>query len=470
MLAIQLTAATAVFGFALWLGIYLIGRDVRNAVLRFAGAGIAAYALVWALDIVARIPAGGVLSPRFERVRWTAQFLPALLWTGALIAFVPETSPFRASSLRAWRFGLFPFTILAAIAGVSTRVLSDPAADASRTDPGNLLFSLLVLAPLFLATLLVWREAPAIRPRRTVGAFLVSALFFALSTTLLLAPLDWVPRPWALLLVGVDILFLGTVIAVLDAFDLGEALLPDFVASLDAAFVGAALFGGQVALVMALATGPTRPLVALLLATVATAIAVSVFADILRGVVDRLALGRFPRVRQERSNLRAAASASPRVDPARDLDALDEAEFARLTRRALSQFGDLPRLSTNPLTRLPLVAWRVAERGAPDDALERAVELKALLAESIARLKPRVGGDFGTSDEWRHYNALYFPYIAGLKPYSRRVGNNHHDPAARAALEWFRESVPERTLYNWQTAAARLVARDLRGHDGAPRG
>jgi oxygen-independent coproporphyrinogen-3 oxidase len=36
------------------------------------------------------------------------------------------------------------------------------------------------------------------------------------------------------------------------------------------------------------------------------------------------------------------------------------------------------------------------------------------------------------------------------------------DPAARAALEWFRTAVPERTLYNWQTAAARLVARDLR--------
>jgi hypothetical protein len=36
------------------------------------------------------------------------------------------------------------------------------------------------------------------------------------------------------------------------------------------------------------------------------------------------------------------------------------------------------------------------------------------------------------------------------------------DPAARQALDWFRASVPERTLHNWQNAAARLVAQDLR--------
>lgn len=460
MIAGELTAATAVFGFALWLGLYLIARDARNAALRLAGGGIAAYALVWALDALARIPADGVRSPRFEGLRWMLQFLPALLWTGALILLVPETAPFRAPLHRMWR-GIAPTFVIAAgmVIGLGWR----------HTGLVALGFALLVLMPLFLATLLVWRAAPAIRPRRTASVLLISALFFALSTTLLLVPPDWLPRLWALLLVGVDVLFLGFVIAVLDAFDQGEALLPDIVASLDAACVGAVLFGGQVALVMALATGPTRPLAALLLATVATAIAASVFADTLRGAVDRFALGRFPRVRRERSDLRAAASALPRV-AALDLDTLDEAEFARLTRRALSHFGDLPRLSASPLTRLPLVSCRLAARNAPDDALERATELKALLAESIARLKPRAGGDFGASDEWRHYNALYFPYVAGLKPYSRRADGDHHDPAARAALEWFRASVPERTLYNWQTAAARLVAEDLRGRNGEARG
>jgi hypothetical protein len=33
---------------------------------------------------------------------------------------------------------------------------------------------------------------------------------------------------------------------------------------------------------------------------------------------------------------------------------------------------------------------------------------------------------------------------------------------ARDVLEWFRTNVPERTLHNWQNAAAKLVAQDLR--------
>jgi len=56
----------------------------------------------------------------------------------------------------------------------------------------------------------------------------------------------------------------------------------------------------------------------------------------------------------------------------------------------------------------------------------------------------------------------------GLKPYSRRSANGHDDhtgPAAREALAWLRASVPERTLYNWQNAAAALVAQDLRARN-----
>jgi hypothetical protein len=94
--------------------------------------------------------------------------------------------------------------------------------------------------------------------------------------------------------------------------------------------------------------------------------------------------------------------------------------------------------------------------------LERAAELKAVLTESIIRLKPRGEDDFGTSDEWRYYNALYFLYVVGLKPYSQRTQHIPTDPVTRKALEWFRVHVPERTLYNWQNAATRLIAQDLR--------
>jgi hypothetical protein len=36
------------------------------------------------------------------------------------------------------------------------------------------------------------------------------------------------------------------------------------------------------------------------------------------------------------------------------------------------------------------------------------------------------------------------------------------DPADKRALEWFQVEIPPRTLYNWQTAAAQLIAADLR--------
>ena len=169
-----------------------------------------------------------------------------------------------------------------------------------------------------------------------------------------------------------------------------------------------------------------------------------------------------PWLRRARNDARAVASALPRLDATIDLAHMDAAEFARLARRALSHYGDLPRLAANPLTRLPQIERRLAARGTPNDILEPATELKALLAESVARLKPRGQADFGTSDEWRHYNALYFPYIAGLKPYSRRAPHDRLDQPAPQALEWFQANVPERTLYNWQTAAAKLVAQDLR--------
>jgi len=175
--------------------------------------------------------------------------------------------------------------------------------------------------------------------------------------------------------------------------------------------------------------------------------------------MDRIAFFNAPQLRRSRADQRAEDSAAQRLDVSLSPLELPLAEFERLTRRALSQMGDLPKLASNPLTRLPLVNQRLAQNGQADGTLVRAAELKTLLTESIVRMQPRDEGDFGTSDAWRHYNALYFPYVVGLRPYSRRT---FHDDEHEAVLDWFRSQVPERTLYNWQTAAARLVARDLR--------
>ena len=101
------------------------------------------------------------------------------------------------------------------------------------------------------------------------------------------------------------------------------------------------------------------------------------------------------------------------------------------------------------------------ERVKDAHTLERAAELKQMLTESILRLKPSAKGDYGTSDEWRFYNVLYFPYVLGIKLLSYTISDDL-TPDALKVVEWFRANVPERTFHNWQSAAARLIAQDLR--------
>jgi hypothetical protein len=303
-------------------------------------------------------------------------------------------------------------------------------------------------------------------PHKNTRLLLLALLFFfVLVLSLLFFPQVWLQHAWILRLVGLGMIGIGMTVALLDAFHEGETLLPDLFRSFDFSFGTTLLFGGQVLLIILLGTGPTFPMLVLLLSICATSIAIQTFSKHLATLLDRFAFADFPQIQKERAELRTEASVLPRVDRTLDFATLDDVEFTRITRRALSHFGDLSHLASNPLTYLPLVDNRLKKRGAVDDTLGRAIELKALLSESITRLKPQQKGDFGVSDEWRYYNALYFPYVMGIKPYRRRAQNEHLDPIAQKALEWFRTAVPERTLHNWQNAATKLIAQDLREQD-----
>jgi hypothetical protein len=457
------------FGFAWWLGLYLLARDPRKALLRRSGLGLVAYALALAYDLLASGAPTIGLAMTLTRLHWALIFFPALLWSGALIQLLPESLAFRDRIDRWWAYGVVPAGVLGALAGAGGGLIFAGPASAPRVGPVYLAVVLLPLLPLAAALVLVARFRRTIRPRGQVGLLLVATLFFGLGTALLVFPLGWLDHTARLLAIGIDLALVDLAIAGLDAFDEGETLRPDIIHSFAAAGCTALLFGVMVALTIAFGTGATFPMRALLFSTVAVAIALPTFAEPLAAALDRLVFAAAPRLRQARADLRGVASALPRVNAELTLAGMDEAEFARLTRRALSHYGDLPRLSSSPLTRLPLIDARLARRGAPDDPLERAVELKTLLAESIARLKPRAPTDFGTADEWRYYNALFFPYVAGLKPYSQRADHRELDPATRQALDWFRAVVPERTLHNWQNAAAKLVAQDLRQQMGRER-
>jgi len=221
------------------------------------------------------------------------------------------------------------------------------------------------------------------------------------------------------------------------------------------------IFGGQIAIVMVLSTEITFALLALLLSTIAAAILLQTFSGSIQKVLDGLVPHGSPQAYQDQTTFREAANTASRQNEALDLSTMDDPAFIRLTRRALSHMANLPRLSASPLTRLPLIEKRLQDRGNLGDTLQRASELRAVLSESIAHLRPEKQAGFGTTDPWRHYNALYYPYVMGVKPYSRRVQHTEIDGAPEQVMEWFRTQVPQRTLYNWQNEAARLVARDL---------
>jgi hypothetical protein len=462
-----------IFAFVWWFGLYLLARDPTRPLLRRAGFGLVAYALALVAGLLgeaAPLITGAILA-RVERL---LLLVPAFCWSGALIQLLPEDWPLREQLDRAWALGLLPLAAAGMALAFVTDTIFDPANGPPAAGPGYLALAALAILALLASLILVWRTRRAARPRNAFGLLLAVGLLFSLGVAMVVLggsatgqtdpQATWISRlgEWSVLGIGLDLVLLDIAITWLDAFDEGETLLPDLLRSFAGAGFAALLFGLQVAVAMQLGAGFGLPMITLLLATIAAAIAAQVFASPLQAVLDQLAFADAPGLRRARADLRAAADALPRVDVGLDLVGMEPAEFARLTRRALSHYGDLPRLAASPLTRLPRVDARLADRAAPDDPIERAAELKRLLAESIARLKPRDGGDFGATDEWRFYNALYFPYVVGLKPYSRRNDHDQLDPTAQAALEWFQRTVPERTLHNWQNAGARLVAEQLR--------
>jgi hypothetical protein len=444
--------ALIAFAIAWWLGLYLLARDARKPLLLRTGLGLLGYALALAVAVL-QTDASEHWQAILARAQVVLVFLPALLWSGAALLLLPF--PWRARLDRWWRRLLLPASLLLLVLFALLGALG-----------GTLYTALLalVLTPLagVLALLLwFWRAGELASPARLAA---VATLFFGLGLALVLLPLGFVPQTLALAGIGFDLALLGLAVALWDAFEEGQALKGDMLRSLLEAEGAALLFGGQVALAMVLGAGSGFLMTALLFTSVAAAVAVQVWAAPIKQALDYLAFPKAAGLRQARAELRASEAALPRVrlDPA--LAAMDAEEFARLTRRALSCYSDLARLAASPLTRLPQIDARLAARGAPDQPVERAVELQALLGECIARLKPRDGHytSFGTSDAWRYYNALYFPYVAGVRPYRRRENDAALEPAARQALAWFDTQVPQRTLHNWQNTAARLVAQDLR--------
>jgi hypothetical protein len=441
--------SAVVFALSWWLGLYLLARGPRKPVLLLAAIGLTSFAVVVALEAVRHL--GSSPTSLLSHVEVYLVVVPGVAWFAVLLELSrPDDGWFgRAGEL-------LMVAVVAALAVTG-------AAMAGSVDGPLRTGHWVMFAVISLATLGAMGKALAggRRPSSVTGVAVVATLFFALGNAILVIPLGLVPSWLALASTGFDVLLLGVAVALWDAFDEGQALRADMLRSFTGSVVVAALFGGQVLIGMAV-TGEHAALSVLLFTSLAVAIGINVMADPLAGVLDRLAFSRSPALRADRATLRRTEAALPlRSDS--PLDGVDDETFARLTRRALGHYGDLSKLVASPLTALPTIDERLARRGAPDQPLERANELRALLADRIAALKPRAGGDFGVTEQWRHYNSLYFPYVVGVRAYAQNATAAGLDPVARQAWQWFVTEVPQRSLHNWQNAAARVIAADLRG-------
>jgi hypothetical protein len=446
--------SAVVFTLSWWLGLYLLARDPRKPVLVLAAIGLTSFAAVVALDAV-RINGSGSGLDTLSSIEIYLVAVPGIAWFAVLLELCRPHDSWRG---RAGEIAL--------VAGVGAVALVG-ASMAGNVDGPLRLGHWVMLAAISLSTLgaMVVAVMQRSQPGPVVGFVVIATLFFALANAILIIPLGLVPSWLALASTGFDVGLLGVAMAMWDAFDEGQALRADMRRSFVATVVVAMLFGGQALIGLAVLGQrgiASTAMTVILFTSLAIAIAINVLADPLAGLLDRLAFSRSPDLRAERATLRHTGAALP-LRSGSPLDGVDEDTFARLTRRALGHYSDLSKLLASPLTALPLIDERLAQRGAPDQPLERANELKALLADRISRLKPRDGGDFGTTEQWRYYNALYFPYVVGVRAYAQNATAAGLDPVARQAWQWFVTEVPQRSLHNWQNAAARLIAADLRG-------
>jgi hypothetical protein len=424
------------FAVAIWLGLFLITRGAHPR-LRLTALGLFFYAAALAAD---------------ESLSQALRLLPPVLWVGAIVHLDLRVADKHPTLLALWKWLLLPVTIL-----LGGFFLLDPSA--SQCVLSKWIVLLLGLTPLFW-TLFLMHDFIALLPsKQATGILFTATLFFALGEGFVLLPLNANVQRYVLPAIGFDLLILGFCMAWFDAFDEGETFLPEMIRSFALTSIITMIFAGQVGFVIVIQTGLTEGMQLLLTTTVIASIVIAVFGNSLQNKLDVIAFSRAPSVREARNRLQAESDILSRKDAGLNLKEMSEEERSRFTRRALSHFGDLTRLASNPLTQLPVIEQHLRMKNIPDTTLARAAELKAVLTELIAKLKPQSEKLFDTTDEWRFYNSVHFPYVAGLRPYSR--SDKPIAPHEQEANEWFRTFVPERTLHNWQNAAAKLIAQEL---------
>lgn len=342
-----------VFGLSWWLGLYLLARNPRKPVLVLAAIGLIGYSVVVALDAIRVTP--GSDAELLGRIEVFTAIIPSVAWLMVLLELTNSGDRWRDRAAMA-----VPGVVLAVVLLVGASLAGTIAGPARL---GHwIMFCANGTAAIGAAILLFRRRASI--PGSARGVVLVATMFFTLGDAQLIIPLGIVPSWLALASTGFDLVLLGLGVALWDAFDEGQALRGDMLRSFVASILVGALFGAQAMIGIAV-VGQSVALVVLLFTSMGLAICIQVQSAPFADFLDRLAFSRSPQLRQERSELRSTEAALP-LKSASPIAGVDDESFTRLTRRALSHYGDLAKLVASPLAALPVIDERLAGRGASD--------------------------------------------------------------------------------------------------------
>src|SRR5437867_3812198 len=87
----RLILQTGIFCYVLWLGLYLLARDVRTRLMVFTAAGTLTYALMLAFDLIDQ---SGPEPELLSRISWPLPLLLSLFWVLATLALLPDDTAF----------------------------------------------------------------------------------------------------------------------------------------------------------------------------------------------------------------------------------------------------------------------------------------------------------------------------------------------------------------------------------------
>lgn len=387
-----------------------------------------------------------------RRVLWVVYPLPVVLWVRMGLILRPS-GPLDLTFDRVWWSLLLPVTMVLVFGGA----IGEEMIDFARGEHGPLywVYPLYNLVMMIIGLVLHYHNyqqlAPTDAMRKVFGVMVLASIGYLGSMLLLWMGFFSPSAIFALL--ALDYILLGMAGIVYDAFSEGQLIQHD---------IGMTFI--KVLLIVAIVVAPWG--VASMLAEAFTlAMAVALFLSLgvialgvgLQDQIETLLEQVILRRRNpQREALRTLLLNSARIPDLAITSHEDDPEaFIRLTRRALSHLPNLPRLAASPLTNLRLVSARMESDA---NTLQRAQELRQVLRECIDTLRPQAEQAYGTGDEWRFYNALYYPYVAGISPYKRYPYSEPMTDELKMMLRWFQQEVPPRTLYNWQNRGAEMIA------------